>query len=89
MADKVNQAQLRFTDSQLLYIDKAHQHYQKSNKEIITRSEFMRRMLMVSCAMELGDLVIGKQETQPEVPVETKVEECTCSEVYQRHMCGR
>jgi hypothetical protein len=81
MDNKVNQAQLRFSNDQLLYIQRAHQHYEQSNDEVITRSEFMRRMLMVACAMEVGDIEIAPKL----VKAEPEQYSCACLEV---HTCG-
>lgn len=80
MKNKDNQLQVRLSDDQLSYLEKAWAHYMATNKDPITRSEFMRRMLMSACAMELG--MVEKLEKAPVV-------ECNCSEVYQRHICER
>lgn len=60
MTNKNNQVQLRFNDEQLLYITRAHQKYQQDNEEVITRSEFMRKMLIMACAVTVGEIEVVK-----------------------------
>jgi hypothetical protein len=58
MTNKNNQVQLRFNDEQLLYITRAHQKYQQDNEEVITRSEFMRKMIIMACAVTVGEIEV-------------------------------
>lgn len=64
MIHKSHQLQIRLDDYQLAQLEKAHNHYMTDNKEVITRSEFVRRMLKTAFAIELGmiEIMTNKEE---------------------------
>lgn len=78
MSDETNKTevlQFRLTVDQLELLDKAYKHYLSTNKDVITRAEYIRTKLMYACLYELGMATQSKKIKHT----------CACIEV---HTCG-
>jgi hypothetical protein len=62
--NKTNQIQFRVTTEQEAHLDKAWAHYMRVNEDPISRSEFIRRMIMIACAMELGMIEVKNEDIE-------------------------
>lgn len=76
--NKTEVVQFRLTLDQLELLDKSYKHYLSTNKDVITRAEYIRQIVMIACLKEVGLVSIGRP-----------IEDCGCSEIYQSHRCGK
>lgn len=56
--------QVRLTKNQESLLNESYKNYTSTNKEIITKSEYIRRQLMLGCLRTLGILKLGPNEKE-------------------------
>lgn len=57
---KTEVIQFRLTAEQADLLNKAFKHYTDKDKEVITRAQFLRQVVMIACLRELGVVKIGR-----------------------------
>lgn len=60
-ANKTEIVQFRLTPDQLELLDRSFKHYMSHTKEVITRAEYIRQVVMIACLKETGMLALGKE----------------------------